>query len=138
MSVPEAFQELSTQTFWTKDELHYLETAAIKNQGIAEAFIRLGNREPIRIQIAEVKPAIFNPHTTPLQIDRFQQQCIANHPAQYATLEQIELERITRQEAVFGEALRWSRADDQTDGLVIDSKTLENAKPAPDDDDPFV
>ena len=133
VSVPEEYQELSNRTFWTKDELHYMEAAAIKNQDVAEMFLKLGSKPPQQVRVKHVKPVHYHPKISPRKIDTFRHACFAAHPKVYQPVDQLIEARNERQVKAFGEVLR------------LDSGLIEHDEPQmpeanddyPDDSNPF-
>ena len=130
---PEEYQELSSQTFWSQSELHYLEMAAIKNQGIGEAFIKIGSEPPIRTQIDHVASMHYSPRFSPGKIAAFQQRVFAAHPQSYLPV--LEARHITaeRQITLFGEALKF----DEQKPLVLEAERLPSETDVPNTKDPF-
>lgn len=107
VSVNEEYKELSSRTFWSLQELEYMEMAKLKNQGVAQAFIKLWGEEPKDVQIAEVVVSPFGPDSQSL-IDQTRNKAFAASAAYYTPIEQLEMERTQRQIAAFGELLRFS------------------------------
>lgn len=107
VAVPEEYQELSSQTFWTKDELHYMEMAALKNQGVAQAFIKVGSNAPVRTQIDFVETIPFVPGLSPKKIDQFNQRSFEKHPEYCTPIADARSISEQRQIEMFGEPLRF-------------------------------
>ncbi len=129
VSVPEEYQELSSKTFWTKDELHYMKAAAIKNQEVAEMFIKIGNKPPMQVQVKFVQPVHYHPKLSPKKIDAFRHRCFAAHPHIYMPVDRLVKERNQRQIKTFGSILHLDSAtvsgptddDDETaHDLILD------------------
>lgn len=114
VSVNDEYQELSSRTFWSLQELKYMEMAKLKNQGVAQAFIKLWGEEPQNVQVSEVSTPEFGPSSRRLTDDARHRAMTANG-SYYTPIEQLEAERTERQIAAFGEPLRFTRRDGQID-----------------------
>lgn len=132
VSVPEEFQELSSRTFWTKDELHYMEAAKIKNQDVAEMFIKIGNRPPQQVEVNYVQPVRYHPRISPKKIDAFRHRSFAAHPQIFTPVDRLLEERNARQVKTFGTVLNF-------DGTIITQPDSEPAQSTNvmDDSNPF-
>ncbi|MGB0438697.1 MAG: type IV secretory system conjugative DNA transfer family protein [Paracoccaceae bacterium] len=107
VSVNEEYQELSSRTFWSLQELEYLEMAKLKNQGVAQAYIKLWGDAPKDVAIARVETHPYGPESPDL-IAQTRARAIAANGSYYTALDQVERERHARQMAAFGEPLRFS------------------------------
>lgn len=107
VSVNDEYQELSSRTFWSLQELEYMEMARLKNQGVAQAFVKLWGEEPRDVQISEVKAPEFSPDSQ-LRIDEARRRAIAANGSYYTAIDTLEAERNARQVAAFGEPLRFA------------------------------
>lgn len=105
VSVGDEYQELSSRTFWSLQELEYMQMADLKNQGVAQAFVKCWGEAPVQVQIANIETA---PYTADSQrmIDQVRQAAIAAHPEYFTDIEAVVIERETRQIAAFGEPLQ--------------------------------
>jgi len=133
VSVPEEYQELSSRTFWTKDELHYMEAAAIKNQDVAEMFLKIGSKPPQQVKVKYVQPVHYHPKISPRKIDKFRHKCFAAHPHIYTPVDQLVQNRNERQIKAFGEVLKLDSGMSLNRGPTSD---IEPPEPI-DDSNPF-
>jgi len=130
---PEAYTELTSRTFWSKDELHYMEMAAMKNQATGEAFIRVGSNAPVRVKVEHVKAAPYSRHLTPKRIDAFRQKVFEKNSRYYTPLLEVRLEYEERQRRIFGEPLRFDERPLLSEGAIdIEARRIEE-----DEQDPF-
>lgn len=129
---PEEYTELVSRTFWTKDELYYMEMAAIKNQGVAQAYIKIANQPPIKTTIDRVQETFYSPILSPKRIDAFRTKVFEKNERYYTPLAEVKQEYQQRQIEVFGEPLRFDEKP-LVRGQVIDVK-IEGAE---DDGSPF-
>lgn len=106
-----------------------MEMAKLKNQGVAQAFIKLWGEEPQDVQIAEVVASPFGPDSERL-IDQTRNIAISANGAYYTPIEQLESERSQRQIEAFGETLRFSS------DIALSDDSAESDHPI-DADDPF-
>lgn len=104
---PEEYLELSSRTFWSKDELHYMEMAKMKHQETGVAFIKIGASPPIQTKIEHVQSVRFHPRFSPRKIAGFEQKVITAHGQYYTRAMDARHEYEVRQELVFGEPLRF-------------------------------
>ena len=104
---PQEYTELTSRTFWTKDELHYMELAKMKNQGTGQAFIKIGEKAPIETNIEHVKPVPYNPRFSPKRIDAFRDAVFEKNGQFYTPMLEARQEYEQRQRIVFGEPLRF-------------------------------
>ncbi len=107
---PEEYTELTSRTFWSKEELSYMAMAAIKNQGVAEAYIKIGNAAPKRTRIETVRSIAYSPRFSPQRIARFEEQVFLQHASAYISAEQAQQLSQARQVAWFGEPLRFDES----------------------------
>lgn len=128
VSVNDEYQELSSRTFWSLQELEYMEMSRLKNQGVAQAYIKLWGEEPKNVQISEVKAPAFHADSQ-RQIDQARHRAIAANGSYYTPIGQLEAERTARQVSAFGEPLRF--AEDVIGHEDTDDEGLIDA------DDPF-
>ncbi len=129
---PEEYTELSNRTFWTKDELHYMAAAAIKNQDTGEAFVKIGGNEPVRVKVEHVKDAPYSPRLTPRRIDAFRRRVFEKNSRYYTPVQEARREYEERQRVIFGEPLRFDERPLLTEGVV----DIE-AQGSDDDQSPF-
>jgi hypothetical protein len=130
---PEEYTELTGRTFWTKEELHYMEMAAMKNQATGEAFIRVGSNAPVRVKVEHVKAAPYSRHLTPKRIDAFRQKVFEKNSRYYTPLGQVRLEYEERQRRIFGCPLRFDERPLLSEGAIdIEARRIEE-----DEQDPF-
>lgn len=130
---PETYTELTSRTFWTKEELHYMEMAVMKNQATGEAFIRIGSNAPVRVQIEHVKAAPYSRHLTPKKIDAFRQKVFEKNSRYYTPLLEVRLEHEERQRRIFGEPLRYDERPLLAEGAI----DIEVSRIEEDEQDPF-
>lgn len=129
---PEEYTELTGRTFWTKEELHYMEMAAMKNQATGEAFIRIGSSAPVRVQIEHVQSAPYSRHLTPKRIDAFRQKVFEKNSRYYTPLLEVRLEYEERQRRIFGEPLRFDEQPLLSEGAIdIEARHIEEDKESP-------
>ncbi len=117
----EEFQELSSRTFWTKDELHYMAMADLKNQETGEAFIKIGNDSPIQAKIDYVSPVKYNRRTSPKRVDAFREKVFQENGEYYTPALEARHEYEDRQRRIFGEPLRFDEKPLVT-GHVVESE----------------
>ena len=131
VNVAEEYHELSSRTFWSLNELEYMQMAELKNQGVAQAFVRLRSGKPTQVQIDRIDSVFYHNRTSEARIDRFKNKAIAANQYCYTPIEQVHQEREQRQIAAFGEPLN-------LDGTIIElapDGAVDLAKSH--DDDPF-
>ena len=125
---PEEYQELSKREFWTKDELHYMEMAAMKNQATGEAFIKVAANPPVKTKVDYVKPTFYSPRFSPKRIDAFRKKVFLTNQDCYTPVLEARREYEERQRRVFGEPLRFDEKPLlKHDSEVIDIEAEENA-----------
>jgi len=107
---PEEVDELVSVNFWSKDELMYMATGELKNQEVAHAFIKIDSQKPVQCKIDYVKPVVYNQRFSPQKIEDFRQKVIENHPHYYLSREDAKSSYQKRQQALFGEPLRFDEA----------------------------
>jgi hypothetical protein len=73
---PEEYRELSSRTFWSKDELLFLFMAALKNQAVGCAVLKLGTNPPTPMHISYVTPLRYSRYTSPLLLEAFCRQAL--------------------------------------------------------------
>lgn len=129
VSVNEEYQELSTRTFWSLQELEYMQTAQLKNQGVAQAFVKLWGAEPKAVKIRKVSAKPFSADSQ-VMIDQARQRAIAANGSYFTALEQLEAERERRQIAAFGETLNFERHLTEDPDTTGPTAVIDN-------DDPF-
>ena len=130
---PEEYTELTSRTFWTKEELHYMETAAMKNQATGEAFIRIGSNAPVRVKVEYVKSAPYSRYLTPKRIDAFRQKVFEKNNRYYTPLVEVRIEYEERQRRIFGEPLRFDERPVLSEGAI----EIEALRVEKDEQDPF-
>lgn len=119
---PEEYQELSSRNFWSKDELLYMELAALKNQKVGQAFIKIGGKTPVRTNIDFVASVPFNPRFSPLRIAQFQAEVVTKNQDSYTPLESVRREYELRQAEFFGEPLRFDEKPLLLEVEVVDEE----------------
>ncbi|MEM7241240.1 MAG: type IV secretion system DNA-binding domain-containing protein [Pseudomonadota bacterium] len=129
VSVSDEYQELSNRTFWSLQELEHMEMVKLKNQGVAQAFVKLWQAEPKAVQIAHVEAPKFDKRS-PTRLDKLRTTAIDANGSYFTALEQLQDERTARQVAAFGEPLKFSAAE-------IDAAAPDLIEDMIDDDDPF-
>lgn len=102
---PEEYTELSSRTFWTKDELQYMEMADIKKQPSQNAFIKIGSTAPTKTRIDDVPSVFYNPRTSPKKLSQFEDKIYLAHSKYYTPILDIKTEFKERQEHFFGQSL---------------------------------
>lgn len=128
VSVTKEYQELSSRTFWTLAELEYMQMATLKNQAVAQAFIKLWGEPPRQVQIASVESAPWDEDSAQ-KLDTVRQAAFTANAAYFADLDTLQADQVQRQTAVFGEVVRFTKPATET--LSPSSDSLA------DDDDPF-
>lgn len=130
---PKEYQELAKRTFWTKDELLYMATAAIKNQDRAQAFIRIGSEPPVRTDIDYVTPTPYHPRRSPPRDAAFRQAVFRANPDFYAPADEARKLSEERQRRIFGEPIRFDERLSLSRGALIDGEMAGEQSP----EDPF-
>ena len=127
----EEYQELSSRTFWSLQELEYMQMADLKNQGVAQAFFKLKESAPMSVQIERIDSVFYHNRTSEQRLKRFKTKAVTSNQSCYTPIDQVYLEREQRQIAAFGEPL-------QLDSHTIEGKFVEvqNGAVKP-HDDPF-
>ena len=127
----EEYQELSSRTFWSLQELEYMQMAHPKNQGVAQAFFKLKESPPQSIQIERIDSVFYHNRTSEQRLKRFKTKAVSSNQGCYTPIDQVYLEREQRQIAAFGEPL-------QLDSHTIEGKfsEVQNAG-IRQNDDPF-
>ena len=128
VNVAEEYQELSSRTFWSLQELEYMQVAELKNQGVAQAHIKLWAEAPQQVQISRVDAPPYQADSL-VQLDGFREAAIRANGAYYTAAAQLEQERTARQLAAFGEPLRFAAPPP--------GNSASDEAPLIDDDDPF-
>lgn len=98
--------ELSSREFWSKDELLFMKMGEMKKQGVAEAFIKIGTKAPIRCKVQDVKQVHYSERYSPEKINKFKEAVITNNDC-YTPLSEAKKAYKKRQEGLFGEALKF-------------------------------
>ncbi len=135
VSVPEEYRELSSRTFWSLSELEYMETAMIKNQGVAEAFIKVGSEKPRKIKVTDLKDVAYNPRNSPTRISRFRENIFSAHPQYYNLASDVRLEYEQRQIGVFGKPLQFEET--RISAKPADALPAQDSDVIEDLNDPF-
>lgn len=142
--VPYEVEELTSRTFWTKDELHYMEAATMKNQSTGQAFIKVAHNRPVQIQVEYVKSAPYSPRLTPKRIEAFKQKVFEKNAEFYTPTAEVRREAMERQRAIFGEPLRFDeapllpRGDVAPEAIEIEGRVLSHEeRRSRDEQDPF-
>lgn len=132
----EEYKELSSVTFWTVEELHYMEMAQIKNQDVGHAFVKVGSEKPQKIEVRQVSDVFYNERTSPKRMLSFQEKAFRHNKQYYLPIDQARLAYQTRQTQIFGEPLRF----DDSPTLVLEHEDAAENMPAVNtdsQDDPF-
>ena len=135
VNVPEPFEEISSTTFWSLNELQHMETAMIKNQGIAEAFIKIDNAPPRKLNVTNIKDVPYSPRHSPLRVEQYTQRVFSAHPQYYTSAIDIKTEYDLRQTQLFGKPLQFDE-NQMTSVNNAESNSVDNAyvgEPAVDD-----
>lgn len=139
VNVAEEYKEVSTRTFWTKDELHYMEMAELKNQDTAHAFIKCGGNRPYKVKVDFVQPVVFNFRSSPKRVQKFIATSQEKNSPYYTSRQEALEETRQRQIACFGEELTFDKPT-FTENTVPEREPLEveTKNITPDtDDSPF-
>lgn len=126
---PEEYQELSSRTFWTKEELHYMGMADIKNQDTGQAFIKVGSSAPIRTQIDFVKSTYFSSVNSLKRINEFREKVFLKNESYYTPLPDVQMEFVRRQVKFFGEPLNYKDAHEYVESqasITTEDDSFEN------------
>jgi len=126
VSVGEEYQELSSRTFWSLQELEYMQMASLKNQGVAQAFVKCWGEAPAQVQIAKVETAPYG-KSSQKKIDKVRTKAINSHPEYFTDIDDVVSEREARQLAAFGEPLQLTPKSANTNQAIMER----------DEDDPF-
>lgn len=102
---PEEVKELSSRTFWSMNELMYMKVGDMKNQGTAQAFIKVGVNEPIQCEIKQVHDVHYYKATSPRKIEEFHKKSIAGNSDCCISINTAKHTYQERQKSIFGEAL---------------------------------
>lgn len=122
---PEEYKEVSSRTYWSKDELHYQKMAEMKNQDTGKAVIRIGAEPPIETEINHVKSVFYNPRTSPKRIDDFREKVFRANQEYYLPLQKARLACQERQIAVFGEPLSFEESLPDDDEIIEIKAVME-------------
>jgi len=119
---PEEYSELVSRTFWTKEELSYMQMAEIKNQDTGTAFIKINTEAPVQVKIDYVDTPHYSPRTSPKKNDRFINAVFEAHSQYYTPVLEARNEYEMRQRSLFsdGEPLRFDEAPMIANQMVID------------------
>ena len=98
---PEEYTEITSRTFWSLEELKYMQAAAIKTQGTGQAFVKINTNAPVQVQVDFVRSARYSPRFTPKKIDRFVRAVFHGHADYYTPLPYVREDYETRQRALF-------------------------------------
>lgn len=107
-----------------------MEMAKLKNQGVAEAFIKLWGDQPRAVQITDVPSPAFGQHSDQ-KLKELRDKAISANGSYFTAIDQLENERTARQIAAFGEPLRF--AANEFNPAIAES----NPEGLIDEDDPF-
>lgn len=99
-------QELSSREFWSRDDLMYMKMAEMKNQGVAEAFIKTGSEAPFRCVVQDVRPVHYSERYSPEKIEQFRQKVVSKQTC-YTPLQDAREEYRNRQTILFGQPLEF-------------------------------
>jgi len=130
VNVAEEYEELSSRTFWSLQELEYMQMADIKNQGVAEAYIKTGQESPKRVKIKHVEDVFYHRKTSDRRMEKFKAKAIAENSECYTAIDNVYLERQERQIAAFGEELKF-------DAMIVEGQMIEDQQDIEDSNDPF-
>ncbi len=131
VSVPEEYQEMSSRTFWSVQELENMQTAALKNQGVAQAFIKLSDQAPSQVNITKIEAPEYHTKNSPKSLDEFRLSAIESNADCFTPIADVHSERSQRQIDAFGEVLR-------LDANIVEIDELETNAPVKHPNDPFV
>ena len=126
VSVPEEYEELSSRTFWSLQELEYMQVANLKNQGVAQAFVKCWGEAPVELQVSRLESAPYTAQSSEL-IDHIRTQAIGAHDTYFTPVDDVVAEREARQIEIFGEPLY----------LEQRPKNSQAAQIQKDEEDPF-
>lgn len=131
---PVEYKELTTRTFWTKDELHYMEMANMKNQDTGEAFIKIDSKRPIHTKIKFVD-SVKIPQLPSLQRNfknkenKFKEQVFLFNQKYYTPELEARRGYQERQKIFFGEPLNFDeKLLLENDSEIIEAERGENDK----------
>lgn len=102
---PEEYKELSSRTFWTKDELQYMEMADIKKQPSQDAYIKIGSNAPTKTRVDDVPSVFYSSRTSPKKIRQFEEKIYLEHKDYYTPIRDVKTEFQDRQKHFFGQSL---------------------------------
>ena len=128
----EEFDE-PTFTFWSLEELRYMQAAAIKNQDIAETFVKIDNRAPVRVKVKHVSSTLYHERTSEKRLARFREAVYLANPEIYTPALEARQEYEERQKLVFGRALQFDQQAALPAGEddVIDVEVVEDEEKSP-------
>jgi len=88
-------REISSTTFWSKDELMFLAMGEIKNQPVGVATIKIGSNRPVQVKISEVEEIFWDDEESPKMVEAFKAEVFKKHTQFYFPLEEeSEVEEI--------------------------------------------
>lgn len=128
---PEEVQELASVNFWTKDELLHMKQGEIKNQDVAQAFVKVGPAAPVACQVDFVDSVSFHPKLGPKKLEKFRARMIAAHPEYFQTVDDARKECRDRQIRVFDEPINFddwqapSEEAEEKDPILIEKDNGE-------------
>lgn len=96
---PQEYQELSSRSFFSLEDIKFMAMAAIKNQDTGQAFVKIGNNAPIRTVIDFVKGVAY---ARPYKIKEFKERVFAANDF-YSTPAEVRQAYEARHRRVFGE-----------------------------------
>ncbi|MGB1234675.1 MAG: helicase HerA domain-containing protein [Planktomarina sp.] len=114
---PEEIEELASVNFWSKDELLHMKQGELKNQGVAQAFVKIGPGAPIACDVDTVDSVHYHPKISPKKLEKFRTRMIAAHPEYFQTIEDARHECHERQRVLFGEPLQFDGEAPQPIGI---------------------
>lgn len=134
---PEEYEETTSRTFWSLDELRYIASAEMKNQRTGQAFAKFGAEPPVRLEVAFVSAAPNDRYTTPRRMAILTRTNAAANPGLYLTADEARRLAAERQTSRFGAPFQFGGKPEPlgTDGVA--DLPEEGTGMETSDDDPF-
>jgi len=126
----EEFTELASRTFWSLEEIQYMQMARMKNLDTGYALVKLNGQKPVEVKIDHVNSVFYDPEHTPQRVKEFTQAVIQAHEGYYKSAYEARLSYETRQRELFSDG----------EPLVFDEPPIVIEQPkeeAVEDDSPF-
>ena len=132
---PVEYKEETSRTYWSLQEQMYKRHAEMKNQGVAQAVVKIFEKAPVSTQIAFVEPVFWSPYrdSTQKRIDSFRDKVFLANQSYYTPIEDARREYEDRQRRFFGEPLRF----DEQPLIVSDPSDSETPQDNDEVEDPF-